>query len=357
MIAAGQGARNRHRLHGEPAHHAGAAAQQLEDVRVALVRHDGGAGRELGRDPEVPVLLGREQHHVPGEGAEVAGHRPQRAENHGLELAAAELGRGRAVAGAGAAQPLGTPLRIERQRRPVAGRAAERRHVGEVEGRREGAKVVEQALGVAAGPQPHRRRHRPPQVGVARHQHPAVAAAELEQGTRRVEGRAHDLEQAVAGEENQRGQHLVVARAAGVDLLPGRAEASTSQPSSAVWASSSSSPTVSRPLAISVSACRSSSDQLPRPRRRTAARPPPGRHVADGADASQRSSRRSQRRSSPAVNSATPASLPSAVAPQRRLIAAPPARARVQLAAAGDLVELDRTRRRCGSGGSRRARA
>src|SRR5438270_12190808 len=72
----------------------GAAAHQLEDIQVALLRHDRGTGRELFRQRREAELPSREEQHVGGEPREILHEERDLEDQLRLALAARELYRG-----------------------------------------------------------------------------------------------------------------------------------------------------------------------------------------------------------------------------------------------------------------------
>ena len=87
-----------------------------------------------------------------------------------------------------------------------------------------GARSSSSASAIPGGPQPERRRHRAPLVGVAGQDDAPVAAGERRQRRGRVEHRPGERQERVLEVQAQIDRHLVVARAAGVDRLAEGAE-------------------------------------------------------------------------------------------------------------------------------------
>ena len=104
-----------------------AAAHQLEHVRVALLRHDRGAGGEGVGQLDESEFLGIEQQQVGGHAAEVLHQQRQLEQQLRLGLAARQLHRGHRLLRDVEAQRARGRVAIQRQPgRAVAGGRAER---------------------------------------------------------------------------------------------------------------------------------------------------------------------------------------------------------------------------------------
>ena len=223
-----------------------AAAHQLEDVRVALLRHDRGAGghrRRQARRSRIRRVAKSTQ--VGGEPPEVLHQQRDLEEHLRLGLAARQLHGGHRLVDAGEAEaargsPRGRPAgAARRSRRPSrAGSSSIRR-----EQAASPCGVVAQLGREAAGPQRHRARHRLLHVGVAgERRSPPRAAARPSSAAATLAPPRRERRDRVAQIEPQRGEHLVVARAPEMDARAGLADPLPSAAlSSAVWTSSSAS--------------------------------------------------------------------------------------------------------------------
>ena len=197
---------------------AAAPAHELEQVGVALLRQHRGTGGQRGRQLHEAELRGREQAEVGGQPPEVLRQQRGLEQRAGLGLAARELDRGDRLVRRGEPQRPRRQGAVERQHRDaVAGGRAERVEVGASPGREQPGRVVAQLGGERPGPAGKRSRHRPLHVRVAGHDQRAPALGDrVERGGHafRVAGERFQL---VLQPQPQRGEHLVVARAAEVD--------------------------------------------------------------------------------------------------------------------------------------------
>src|SRR5215470_19819460 len=98
LVARGELCRYGERLEETGLRRGGACADQLEHVRILLLRHDGGAGGEAFRQQQEAEFARREEQHVRGEATAVLQQQGELEEQLGFGLAARELhGRHRLV--------------------------------------------------------------------------------------------------------------------------------------------------------------------------------------------------------------------------------------------------------------------
>ncbi len=218
MVARGELGGDRQRLEQAGLGRGGAAAHQLEDVGVALLRHDRGAGgHRLGQGDEAE-LAAAPQHQVRRQPSEVLQCQGDLEQHLRLGLAARQLHRGHRFLHGREAEAAASGLAVDRQQRhTVAGRRAERVLVDAAQAGAEPQGVVAQLGRESSGPQRHRAGHRGLMVGVAGQRRRRLARRQLVErggdGARALGERGH----LVAQVEAQRRQHLVVARAAEVE--------------------------------------------------------------------------------------------------------------------------------------------
>ena len=175
------------------------------------MRHDARPRSTFVRQLDEPEILGVEQAGVKRH----LGHCPSYArqgECHGpFVLSAPHLGIDDVVVHRIEAQESRGHLAVERERRPVARRRAERVAVGGTVGRFKQHEIVGQALGVSAEPEAETRRHGHLQVGISGHQDVAEALALSLQ----LANKGHDVfghvANSVAGEEFEIKEDLIVA--------------------------------------------------------------------------------------------------------------------------------------------------
>ena len=183
VVAAGQGLDNGAGGGMVPQHARRLGADQLEHVGIVLLRHDAAAGAELRRQREVAELGHREEDQILGQARGGQHELEQRAEDHRLALAAGVAGVEDVVVRGGEPQQAGGQPAVERQRHPVAGGRTERAAVGIGVGRLDRQQVVEQALGIARGPEADGAGHGRLQVRAPDHRHAEMAPG---QGQQRV---------------------------------------------------------------------------------------------------------------------------------------------------------------------------
>src|SRR6267154_2278251 len=204
----------------------GAAADQLEHIRVALLRHDRGAGAETFRQRDEAELEGGEQQHVGGEAPEVLQQQRDLEQQLRLGLAARELYRGDGLvhdreseAGAGRFTVDGEPGGAVARRRAQRALVDTAAHLAEAGG------VVAQLRRKTSGPQRHRARHGLLLVGVARERRALLARRELLERIRNRERTADQRLDRFAQIQADGGEHLVVARAPEVNAGAGGTDA------------------------------------------------------------------------------------------------------------------------------------
>ena len=146
----------------------GSAAGELEQIGITLVRHDAGARRQIGRQNQEPVLVGREVNHVGAELGQLVRKLNAPEEHQRLQLAAAVLDQGDVVFHLTEGQRPRGDLALNRQRHSVPCGAAERRAVHLDPHGREQFHRVQDAFRKRRSPQPRRRWHGPTRVGIAR---------------------------------------------------------------------------------------------------------------------------------------------------------------------------------------------
>ncbi len=206
-----------------------AAADELEDVGILLVGHDARSrGEVVGQRYEAEILAHEEAqiHRQPSDGGR---HGGDGRGGGALALAATHLRRDGVVVERPEAEQAGRHRAVERERRTVARGRAEGVLVGDLPGGGHQPQVVDERFGIGAEPEAERRGHGDLEVGVARHQHLAIALRELLQPVEEGPHVARHGLQLVAQEEFQIDQHLVVARASRVDLLAHVAQAARQQ--------------------------------------------------------------------------------------------------------------------------------
>ena len=192
-----------------------AAAQQLEHIRVALLRHDRRAGGERVGQLHERELLRVEEADIGGEAAEVLHQERDLEQQLRFRLAARQLHGGDRRVHLGEVERLAGSLAVERQ----AGRAVARGRTERVlvDAAAHGAQargVVAQLGGEPARPQRDAARHRLLHVCVARQLDIALPVGErIERGGDGL-GALRQFLGGIAQVEAQRGEHLVVARAA-----------------------------------------------------------------------------------------------------------------------------------------------
>jgi len=196
-----------------------AAAHDLEDVGVFLVGHDARSRGEVVGQRHEAEILAHEETYVHRKAAYGGGDGRDGAGRGAFALAAAHLRRHDVVVERFEAHQTGGHRAVERERRAVSGGRAERVLVGDMPCGGNQPHVVYERLGIGAEPESERRGHGDLQVGVPRHQHLLVLFA---QALQPVEQRFYGvgcLAQFVAQEKFEVHQHLIVARAARMDLL------------------------------------------------------------------------------------------------------------------------------------------
>ena len=198
---------------------AGLAAGELGDVGVLLLRHHRRPRRPGVVEAHEPELVGRPQAHLLADAREVDGEQRDVEERLGDEVAVAD-GVEAVLEGGVEAEVVRRRRGVERQRRTGEGAGAERRDV-------EAAPGVEQAVDVAPERPAVRQqvvgqqhRLRPLQVRVARQVGGARVLGPGEEHALQLRHLAGDRGELALAEEAERGGHLVVAAAAGVELRP-----------------------------------------------------------------------------------------------------------------------------------------
>ena len=205
---------------------AGAAAQQLEHIRVAFLRHDRGACRERIVEPDERELLRIEEADIGREAAEVLNQKRDLEQQLRFGLAARELHGGDGLLHGVEVERLTRRLTVERQSRcAVARGGAERALADTALHSAQACSVVAQFGGETARPERDRTRHRLLHVGVARERELALAVGERFERLRDGLRATGDVLGGVAQVEAQRREHLVVARAAKVHPPAGVADA------------------------------------------------------------------------------------------------------------------------------------
>ncbi len=212
-------------LHARRRHTGVGGAHQLDDVRVALVRHDRTAGGVLRRQRDEAELRAGEQRQVPGDAAQVQRGTAQGLQRGQFELAARELRVDGADLHAREAQHGGGVFAVQLEVDAIAGRGAQRIGVHQLQRVARAHGVVDEGFRPAGPPHAGGRHHGPLDIGVARNRQVAL-------GLRTIQRHLGDLprQHRHAGElflqPQARGhQDLVVAAAAGMDLAAGVAQA------------------------------------------------------------------------------------------------------------------------------------
>src|SRR5438477_2117354 len=204
----------------------GAAAEELEHVRVAFLRHDRGAGREAFGQRDEAELEGGEQQHVGGEAPEILQQQRDLEQQLRFGLAARELYRGDGLLHGGESQAAAGGITVDGEPgRAVARRRAQRALVDAAAHPGEAGRVVAQLRRKTSGPQRHRARHGLLLVGVARERGVLLARGELIERLGYLERAAGERRDGFAQVQADRGEHLVVARAPEVNARAGVADA------------------------------------------------------------------------------------------------------------------------------------
>ena len=224
-VARRQVVHNHHDLLGQGLELVALGTYQFEDIGVFLVRHDAGPrGTFIGQLHESEILA-VEQAGIIGQLGQCAGDAGQGEGDVALHLATPHLGIDHIIIERLKAQQAGGHRAVKRERRTVAGGRTQRIAVALAESGMQEHHVVHQALGIGPEPQAERRRHGYLQVGVSRHEHVLIGLALRLQRVEELFHQAHDAFQAVAREQLQVEQHLVVARASAMDFLAHIAQA------------------------------------------------------------------------------------------------------------------------------------
>ena len=200
-------------------------AGQFEHVRVALLRHDGGAGRVLVRKGDEAELTRGEQHEVTREAVRGEADLDECMDDRCFPFASRKLHRRHVLLHRAETQKLRdlAPGKVQ-ARHAIACRAAPRRGMGSAGGLGKRVQVIQQQLRVARRPEADGRRHGALEMGVAGHERVGARLGVVDERPARLARLAVDLGERVAEPESQRDEHLVVARAARVDLFSHVAE-------------------------------------------------------------------------------------------------------------------------------------
>jgi hypothetical protein len=206
--------------------HRRATAHQLEHVGVALLRHDRRTGGERVRQRHEREFLRVEQQQVGRQAPQVLHEQRALEQQLRLGLAARDLHCRDRLLRDGEAQFLARQFAIQRQAgRTVAGGRAQRAPGRAALGSFQAFDVVAQFGGESSRPQGHRAGHGLLHVRVARQRDSAVAARQVIERAGAGVRRFGQLVGRVQQVKTQRGQHLVVARAAEMHTPAGRADA------------------------------------------------------------------------------------------------------------------------------------
>ena len=195
------------------------AAQDLPHVGVLLVRHDAGARGQLVREVDEAEVGAHVHAAVGSEFIERQRNAAYRGSDGTLGAAPLHLCGDAVVDGGVEAQKISRHLPVQGEGIAVARRRAERIAVDDPVGSAEGVHVVHQRLGIGAEPEAEGRRHGHLRVRVAGQQRLLVLFTQHLEIAEQGEHLAADRLQLVPQEELQVHEHLVVARASGVDLL------------------------------------------------------------------------------------------------------------------------------------------
>src|ERR1019366_6861065 len=131
--------------------------RQLEEIGVALLRHDACPSGPLRRKHQPAELVGGEEDDIGGElRAFMRGSRTPE-EYLSFELTSAVLGGGDDLVDAAKPQRTSRRLAIERQGHAVSRRTSQRRSVESMPEARHAVRRVEKSLGVTGGPEAARR--------------------------------------------------------------------------------------------------------------------------------------------------------------------------------------------------------
>ena len=194
-------------------------ADELEDVGVFLVGHDGAAGGHLLGQVDEAEVLAREEAAVKCQAAYGLGYGCQGEGDYALCLAATHLGVDHVICQVAEAEQLGGEGPVEGERAAIAGGCAKGVLVGHVPRGGEHGHVVGQALGICAKPQAERGGHGHLEVRIARDEDVLIFLALGLQHVKEFDEVLGQVLYLVAYVEFEVQQHLVVARAAAVHFL------------------------------------------------------------------------------------------------------------------------------------------
>ena len=194
-------------------------ANQLEDVRILLVRHNARTRSHLVRQMYESEILARIEAAVERQAAERLCDGSVGGSNDAFRLSAAHLGIYDIVVEVVEAQQTRSQAAVQRGGRTVAGSRTERVAVHDLPGREKLGHISRQTLRVGPEPEAERRRHSHLEMGISRHQHIPVAFTSLLKQFEEALQLAHRPPDALPGKKLQVHQHLVIAGASRMDLL------------------------------------------------------------------------------------------------------------------------------------------